>query len=101
MFFKFATFAFFSYYHSIYDGAEKLGYSYETGESSSIVRRVSTLAEKLAEFLWKRSSSPSSRVPAFNSNRTLVNELLHCYLDTAACRMFFAASNKDTPPFYR
>ncbi len=30
-----------------------------------------------------------------------MNELLKCYLETSACPLFFAASNKKTPPFTR
>jgi nicastrin len=88
------------YYHSIYDtGADNLGYSYDRGDGQEIVAHISRVAEVLAEFLFETSGSSEPK-PSFQANRTMVNELLHCYLDSAQCSLFMAASNEKTPPFY-
>ena len=31
-------------------------------------------------------------------NRTLINEMLHCYMVTARCKLFKEAGTPDTPP---
>ena len=35
---------------------------------------------------------------AILKNRTLINEMLHCYMVTARCKLFKEAGTPDTPP---
>ena len=51
----------------------------------------------MAEFVYNEAYEKAG-VEAFNMNRTLMNELLQCYLVTAKCSLFNLTSTYDTPP---
>lgn len=85
-----------NYYHSIYDqGAENLGYDYTKGENQEVVDHIAKVAAGVATFVLEQVSSSS--VGIINANKTLINELLHCYLDTAKCDLFEAARTPSMP----
>ncbi len=89
------------FYHSIYDDAKiNLDYKKSRGTNQPVVQRIGRVAQTLAEFVFEEASGPNALMPIFQPNHTLINELLSCYLETASCPLFLAASNEDTPPFY-
>ena len=90
------------FHHSIFDtGKINLDYNFTKGTDQAVVQHISKLSVALAEFLYETASGEgrNARIPTFDSDENLINELLHCYLDTANCTMFNAASNSATPPY--
>lgn len=89
------------YYHSLFDRPKSnLNYAHEQGPNQDVVQHIGNVASTLAEYLFEKASSTRARVPTFKANYTLVNELLHCYLEKPSCPLFLAVANKETPPFY-
>lgn len=86
------------YYHSIYDNSIELGYDYDKGENQEIVESIYKLSAGLAMFIYEAATgSPLPGVDKF-ANKTLINEMLYCYLVKADCTLFTEASTPDTPP---
>ena len=57
------------------------------------------MAESVAEFIYNEAyPGQRNNRPEFTMNKTLMNELLHCYLVTAKCSLFNLSSTWDTPP---
>ncbi|TRY74891.1 hypothetical protein TCAL_04514 [Tigriopus californicus] len=89
------------YYHSLFDRPKSnLNYDHDQGPDQEVVQHIGRVASTLADYLFEKASSSRARVPTFQANYTLVNELLYCYLVKPACPLFLAVANKETPPFY-
>ncbi len=87
-------------YHSLYDSAKvNINYNYSTGDGQEVVEHISKVSEALADYLYAAVEGRRGRL-TFSSNRTRVNEMLHCYVENSDCKLFNAAANKYTPPFY-
>lgn len=83
------------YYHSIYDNATLLGYKYEDGENGPLVQHLAKVAETVAGYVYTVVSGGNDR--DFNANKTLVNEMLHCYTVTSKCKLFEAVRGPNLP----
>jgi len=69
------------------------------GKEQEVVKRVSSVAAAVAEFVYEKASGPNAQVPNFQADPEMVTELLECYVESARCKAFYAASNNKTPPF--
>ncbi|XP_063229542.1 nicastrin [Bacillus rossius redtenbacheri] len=88
------------FYHSIYDNVENVDYTYQNGSSpqlDSIQTFLTNVSFSLATSLYNIITKKSYRGDVA-ANATLVDELLHCYLDTPDCPMFRAATFEQKLP---
>ena len=89
-----------SLYHSVYDTAERAGYSYSAGANQPLVRHLVRLTDLLARtVLSLATTSPAPPPPATLADPELIHELLHCYGVTANCSKFYEASEPDNYPW--
>ncbi len=89
------------FYHSIFDNASYLSPEYDYANTDNpLVLHLAKISEAVAKFLIGEVGDRNINVEA---NTTLINELIHCYVDTAKCDLFKAASgpevyvHKDAP----
>jgi nicastrin len=87
------------FYHGLFDTAkENLEYEFSKGERQALVQHISRVSAALADYLYTKAGGSAN--VRFAANETRVNEMLHCYLEKADCKLFNAAANANTPPFY-
>ena len=57
-------------------------------------------AETIAEFIYQQAYDGGNKVdnPNLTINRSIVNELLYCYVVTAKCSLYNLSSTVQTPP---
>ncbi|XP_071748654.1 LOW QUALITY PROTEIN: nicastrin [Lepeophtheirus salmonis] len=87
------------FYHSIYDDARvALNYKYKNSETQELVVRIAELTEMIMEFMYAEMTDTVKQ--DFKADRNLINELLHCYIDTANCSMFQASLSDHLLPAF-
>ncbi|XP_023713100.1 nicastrin isoform X3 [Cryptotermes secundus] len=91
------------YYHSIMDDGQELNYKYQNGSelsTNSVQKLIANLSYTLAQTIYCLINSTGRcdepKVPEPDADAQLVDELLHCYLDTMDCPVFRAAANKPS-----
>jgi len=83
-----------SFYHSPYDNFTLLeNYDYNKGVNQPIVVHLAKVAEVVAEFVFTKTYKDQHE--HFQINRTLINELLHCYVQSAKCKLFSLSCTKE------
>jgi len=83
-----------SFYHSPYDNFTLLEqYDYNKGVNQPIVVHLAKVAQVVAEFVFTKTYKDKHE--HFRINRTLINELLHCYVQSAKCKLFSLSSTKE------
>ncbi|KAJ9582233.1 hypothetical protein L9F63_003362 [Diploptera punctata] len=85
-----------TYYHSIMDDSSNLKYVYQNGSTpseDSIQTVIAKLSRSLAMTLYYMISNENKDPPELEAK--MVDELLHCYLDTMDCPVFRAISYKQ------
>lgn len=100
------------FFHSIYDDVDNIGYKYYNRSQDyvqlsdvfstdypkqSLQRSISNVASLLAFSLYQLVANTTITMPK-GANPDLVDELLHCYLESADCRAFRAASKPGSTP---
>ncbi|XP_023337396.1 nicastrin [Eurytemora carolleeae] len=85
-----------SYYHSIYDNAVVNNYNYSLGEQQAVVQHLSSLGAAVASAVVFLAAAEEIVV---EKDDKFVNELLHCYTETANCSLFKEASSLNGYPW--
>ncbi|KAK9513090.1 hypothetical protein O3M35_001360 [Rhynocoris fuscipes] len=102
-----------NYFNSIYDTAKYVDYVYGNGSISektpiyNLQYRLNDISLVIASYLYKKAFNREAPVlPEPNKSVELIDELLHCYIETRKCRLMdevgAGASNKlpDLLPMY-
>jgi len=82
-----------SFYHSPYNFTLLENYDYNKGVNQPIVVHLAKVAEVVAEFVFTKTYKDQHE--HFQNNRTLINELLHCYVQSAKCKLFSLSCTKE------
>lgn len=90
------------HYHSIYDDNENIEYSYSNIKSKSIQENIADISIILAKTLYQKmtgipyDTTQDNSIPEepIEASR-IVDELFHCYLDTANCSIYQAITLKE------
>ncbi|KYN44896.1 Nicastrin [Trachymyrmex septentrionalis] len=85
------------YYNGILDDAESLGF--DKNDTSTLASDLAKIALQVAnELYWEVTGEAPQPVdlPVRRSMENLVSEMLHCYLESAKCNLFRAASSPNT-----
>jgi len=89
-----------NFFHSIYDNSIVNNYNYSAGDNQQIVQHLAKLGGGMATALTKLATGRSTSAnKAELEDVRLVNELLHCYTETANCSMFRTASSPSGYPW--
>ena len=78
------------FYHSIFDNSRVNNYNYSSGQEQSVVRHLSSVCAAVSSAVL---TAATGSTPALPDAGELVNELLHCYTETANCSLFKEASS--------
>lgn len=93
------------FYHSLYDDALNVDYMYANGshiEDDSLQSFVANFSTALAQSLYEIMTG---QVGAKVADRELVDEMLHCYIDSISCKFgedadFVVESSENEKPDY-
>jgi len=85
-------------YHSLYDTAERAGYSHHLGPVQPVVEHLARLSQMVAQTVLQLATDNQISVSQLDQ-ADLINDLLHCYGVTSNCSMFYEASEPDNYPW--
>ena len=83
------------YFHSVWDNGTYLNpkYNYNDPENA-LVTHLAKVAETVAGYV-SRQVATNGRGQRFTANKTMINEMIHCFVETAKCSLFQAISGPD------